>query len=1205
MAKVLFSNEKIKFETTDKETIFHCSECGQMGSEAPIRSTGLVSPGKGKVSSYHLDCALSVINRIQRGESRVTEQKLNIPTPTIIPSAPPSRLRSVVDEELERKKKKLKNILKGDEVQTLALEAVAEKAEAKPKARIDVSDNGNIYLVHKFERSLVDKYHFIKQIKWNGNFKYWECEISVADFETCRFLFKIYKEVPQFDWLISEDAYEKIKARLDYHERMMMESKAIKEIKSKEDIDIDLSFLKLPPFPYQKVGIAFLDKIGGVGFVGDSMGLGKCILGHHSILTNLGHFSMEELFDNLYKKNEMILERTEDLGEWYEINKPVSVASLENLILTQKNISHMYRERVNTLLKKVTLADGSIITVTQPHKLLTLNGWNSNLKSNEYVLVPRKTSFKGKKVDERILLFLAWTISEGYERIKGGRFTITQNDTSVLKKIKKELIDYAKEKNIKINTPRIKPSKNTNALYVCSVDLKKHLEKEFGYSVGKLSAQKVIPSAIIHSTLEDTRMFLKNYFEAEGSVGNLQKVVEITSASRKIIDQLQIMLRRFGIWLRITPKQKMATNGRRIKRTYYTGIIGGSSLRVFRDEIGFISNYKNKDLKKVTSADTNDNVDIIPSLDLCQKIFKIAPLPESHTGINHVYRKNQNFSRSSAKEVVLKLERILNGSSEKAYRKLPRTKWTDQVLTIYENLDYIRLGFLKDILKQRLEANAFYSKIKSIEYVSFEGYVYDLTVPETHNYVSDSFYSHNTAQAIGFTAGKKLKTAVVCPASLKYNWKNEIEKFTDKLALVVSETDVGELDPKHLDYDYYIINYEQLKKYEKFFSKAKFQCVVLDESHYIKDLQSQRTKNVYKLFKKVPNRLLLSGTPIKNRPIEFYSQLKFLRPDLFSNKEKFALRYCDAKKTDFGWDYSGASNLEELNRKISNFYIRRDKKEVLSDLPDKNISLIEVEFTEAEKTEYGRINKDFYKFLNENWSKYGSNLKDVKIGGEHLSKMMELKQYCSRQKVKRIVEYTKEFLESSDDRKIIIFAQFIETQKALRDAFPGQTVSILGETKDYERQEAVDRFQKDPKIRVFVGSTLAAGIGLTLTAADTVVFSDLMWSPSDHQQAEDRAYRIGQKNNVQINYFVFKGSIEEMIWKTLSKKLGVITQVLDGKTVSKKDDGVARSVFQEFLADFKAKKGEGDDESISNSSSGAALNLSKLKKTSKKETVDE
>lgn len=201
-----------------------------------------------------------------------------------------SFLRPVEDEELERKRNKLKSILeeKLPEVLGQELETIKEKEEAKPKAKIELSEDGKIFITHKYDANLVDKYHFLKQIKYNRDFKVWECSIKDADYETCRFFFKIFKEIPRFDWLISDEAFKAIKKRTDWHEKNMRESKEIKELKSKLDVDIDVSHMKLTPFPYQKVGMSFLNKINGVGMLGDSMGLGKSIQAiGYSTLNNL------------------------------------------------------------------------------------------------------------------------------------------------------------------------------------------------------------------------------------------------------------------------------------------------------------------------------------------------------------------------------------------------------------------------------------------------------------------------------------------------------------------------------------------------------------------------------------------------------------------------------------------------------------------------------------------------------------------------------------------------------------------------------------------------------------------------------------------------------------------------------------------------------------------------------------------------------
>lgn len=696
----MFKNEEIEFTQLSEESIFNCSHCGQMGHEAPVRSKNK----KRQLKTYHPQCAEAVIYKIKFGTpERIQSQTIKTISDSSLSLPKKSFLRPIEDEELERKKAKLKALLKDD---YSALDAIdgkekeIEKQEPKPKARIEFEE-GKVLISHKYNVSLVEKYHFIKQIKFNKINKKWECLISDADYETCRFLFKVFKEVPEYDWLISEEAFKAIKNRIVFHEKNMKVSKEIKEIKAKEDIDIDLSHMKIPPFPYQKVGVYFLNKIGGVGMVGDSMGLGK---------------------------------------------------------------------------------------------------------SN---------------------------------------------------------------------------------------------------------------------------------------------------------------------------------------------------------------------------------------------------------------------------------------------------------------------------------------------------------------------------QAIGYTSLNNLHTIIVCPASLKYNWKKEIEKFTDKKSVIITEFEPEVLQPKNKMADYVIINYDQLLKYEKYLLKAKFDCVVLDESQYIMNLQSKRTKAVFKFFKKCKHRICLSGTPIKNRPEEFYAQLKFLRPDLFSNKMKYALRYCDAKETAFGWDLSGASNLDELNRKIAPFYIRRLKSEVLKELPPKTVSVLEMDMNATERQEYTKITKDFSKLMKENWSIHGKTYADRRIDGAHLAKLVELKQYCSKIKAKRIVEFVNDFVASSENRKIIVFAQFIETQKILKEAFPGISVSLLGEDSDDKRNEAVEKFQNDPSIRVFVGSTKAAGVGLTLTAADTVCFADLMWSPADHEQAADRIHRIGQTNPVFIYYMIFKNSIESMIWNIIGEKLSIITQITDGKTIKNDHPDVVKMVFSEMLEKFK------------------------------------
>lgn len=421
-------------------------------------------------------------------------------------------------------------------------------------------------------------------------------------------------------------------------------------------------------------------------------------------------------------------------------------------------------------------------------------------------------------------------------------------------------------------------------------------------------------------------------------------------------------------------------------------------------------------------------------------------------------------------------------------------------------------------------------------------------------FIGDDMGLGKSMQFIGYTAKFQYKTLVVCPASLKYNLQREVHNFTHLKAVVLSEYKKVENIP--LDANYYICNYEQLKKYFKFLSKQKFDCIVVDESHNIKNGSAERTKLVKK-FSKIPRRILLSGTAIKNAPIEFYTQLNFLKPDLFPLKAQYGLRYCDAKPSEhgFGYDYGGSSNLRELNSKIASFYIRRLKINVLKELPPKTLNQIELELSSANQTEYNKLVKDLK-------TKYKTE------GGASgfLTQTVKLKQYLSQVKIKEVVEFTNNLIEQDPKKKVIVFSQFINTQETLLNVFGAQANSILGSYSDKKRMAELDEFGSNPDKRVLVASTLAAGVGLNITAADTVIFCDLMWAPADHQQAEDRAFRIGQKNPVNIYYFIYRDTVDSLLWKLLDFKIDLLGQVLDGKEVKESLD--ERQITKLFVQSF-------------------------------------
>lgn len=507
------------------------------------------------------------------------------------------------------------------------------------------------------------------------------------------------------------------------------------------------------------------------------------------------------------------------------------------------------------------------------------------------------------------------------------------------------------------------------------------------------------------------------------------------------------------------------------------------------------------------------------------------------------YRKYPSLKwNGKTKKREIKLRSIDDRTLDFIINKLKilsdRYNWIiDQSLE--KELNSKRLNEPKDKLNKIEKAKTTHSPDLNLSHLKIEPFGYQKAgiafLEETNGValIGDDMGLGKTMTAIGYFSKNNLKTIVITTASLKFNWKIEVERFSYKSAVVLDET-ISKEDLEKTDV--LITNYDQLKKWENLLSKSKFDCVVLDESHYISNISSASTKYVFKLFKKIKHRILLSGTPIKNRPMELYSQLKFLNPQKFSNKIDFGLRYCGATKGYNGyWEFKGSSNLDELNDRIQEFYIRRKKIDVLKDLPEKRVSNIIFE-----------LPKDIRKEYNQLLSGKKDELRNEKSKQKREACLIELMKFCSNKKVDFVEEFVRNQIKEDLDekKKVIIFAHFKETQRELKKRFGDLAVTVFGDDSAKERQSSVEKFQSNDDVRVFIGSTLAAGTGLTLTAADTVVFADLIWVPAELKQAESRAHRFGQKNSVFVYYLTFDNTIEYVVWKTIQDKLGVVSETL-------------------------------------------------------------
>lgn len=414
-----------------------------------------------------------------------------------------------------------------------------------------------------------------------------------------------------------------------------------------------------------------------------------------------------------------------------------------------------------------------------------------------------------------------------------------------------------------------------------------------------------------------------------------------------------------------------------------------------------------------------------------------------------------------------------------------------------------------------------------------------------------------TSAIIAALESKAKKVLIICPASLKINWQREIDNYTDKKVLIVEGRKWGST------FDFYIINYDIIKNYHttensedsesyQLIVKEGFDLVIIDEAHYVSNPTAQRTKLINDIAKQIPKVWLLTGTPMTSRPINYYNLLKLVNSPIALNWQSFVRRYCAGYQFNVGgkriWNTSGSSNLDELRDMTKNIVLRRMKTDIL-DLPEKIITPI---FLDLKSTFYDEELEDFMRISKDNQKKESITVT--------LNRLMKIRQVIAYEKVPYTCELIDKFIEQG--KKVIVFTNFTMSLDMIHEKYKKNSVTLDGRMSKDRRQESVDRFQNDDKIKIFISNIKAGGVGITLTAAETVIMNDLSFVPSDHSQAEDRAYRYGQKNSVLVYYPVFENTIERIVYNILQKKKGIIDQVMGDGEYS---ESFAQSLLMELL----------------------------------------
>jgi SNF2 family DNA or RNA helicase len=545
-------------------------------------------------------------------------------------------------------------------------------------------------------------------------------------------------------------------------------------------------------------------------------------------------------------------------------------------------------------------------------------------------------------------------------------------------------------------------------------------------------------------------------------------------------------------------------------------------------------------------------------LDLKKRLLDVKSFNLTRTQADYIIKYEKTIPKVAKKYIKIYESFAEKISEERLMPKVPEQIWVEKLLCETDKAYHI-WGKILDhdnlysfwlpkmaIIQEEKKLN------RTIDYSPYDNRppmehqkiaVEKLLANERFILADDMGLGKTTAAVIAALESGAKKILIVCPASLKINWEREIKNYTNRRILLIEGKKWGST------FDFYIINYDILKNFHttdksedseayKLITNENFELAIVDEAHYISNSTAQRTKLLNDILEKIPKVWLLTGTPMTSRPINYYNLLHIVNSPLALNWQSFVRRYCAGYQFSVGsrkvWNTSGSSNLDELREKTKNLVLRRMKTDIL-DLPEKIIAPV---YLELKNTFYDEELEDFMRI-----SKESRQNESISVT---LNRLMKIRQLIAIEKVPYTCELIDKFIEQ--DKKVIVFTNFTATLDEIHQKYKKNSVVLDGRMSKEKRQESVDKFQNNDKIKIFISNIIAGGVGITLTAAETVIMNDLSFVPAHHSQAEDRAYRYGQKNSVLVYYPVFENTIEMQIYNILQKKKNIIDQVMgDGE----------------------------------------------------------
>lgn len=597
-------------------------------------------------------------------------------------------------------------------------------------------------------------------------------------------------------------------------------------------------------------------------------------------------------------------------------------------------------------------------------------------------------------------------------------------------------------------------------------------------------------------------------------------------------------------------------------------------------EVMATDNFKSKEIikPKIVSLGVKVENDLL-SVNLSQLNIDSAELEE----IMAKYRLKKKYHRLKSgaflelteNEEISFLDKLISGTNisykqlESGNVQLPinRTLYLNQLLKsikgteIEENKEYrdIVNNFNKDLLEEGQIPDKLKKVLRPYQKIGFKW----LQMLDSYGFggiLADDMGLGKTIQIISILLkakeNEKGRTSlVISPSSLVLNWKNEVEKFAPELKMVVIRGNAKErkaIIDEIEKYDIVVTSYDLLKKDIEFYNtkKYKFKYVIADEAQYLKNNNTQNAKAIKQIV--ADTRFALTGTPIENSLAELWSIFDFIMPGYLFSYNKFKSTYETKiiKEND-------EETIKKLKMLIEPFVLRRTKKEVLTELPEKTVTILNNEMGEEQKDIYISYLLRAKQELNEGIDINGYERNQIKI----LAALTRLRQICchpglfidnyknTSSKLEQCIEIIEDGITAG--HKILLFSSYTSMFEIIEKELAKKHIKyfkLTGSTKVDDRVELVDEFNRNQEIKVFLISLKAGGTGLNLTGADMVIHYDPWWNISAENQATDRAYRIGQKNNVQVYKLITKDSIEEKIYELQKKKFELTENMLDTNT---------------------------------------------------------